>query len=41
MLKKIGEKAACMISHMKLWQHCVDSNEPIMILEHDAIFETI
>jgi GR25 family glycosyltransferase involved in LPS biosynthesis len=30
--------AACMISHMKLWQHCVDSNEPIMILEHDAIF---
>lgn len=30
--------AACMISHMRLWQHCVDINEPILILEHDAIF---
>lgn len=30
--------AACTISHMRLWQHCVDINEPILILEHDAIF---
>jgi GR25 family glycosyltransferase involved in LPS biosynthesis len=30
--------AACTISHMKLWQHCIDLNEPIMILEHDAYF---
>tara|TARA_R110000868_G_scaffold280521_1_gene540666 strand:+ start:795 stop:1697 length:903 start_codon:yes stop_codon:yes gene_type:complete len=29
---------ACMISHMRLWQHCIDINEPIMILEHDAYF---
>jgi hypothetical protein len=33
-------KAACTISHMRLWQHCIDINEPIMILEHDAIFRT-
>jgi hypothetical protein len=31
-------KAACTISHMRLWQHCIDINEPIMILEHDANF---
>lgn len=30
--------AACTISHMRLWQHCIDINEPILILEHDAIF---
>lgn len=30
--------AACTISHMRLWQHCIDINEPILILEHDALF---
>lgn len=30
--------AACTISHMRLWQHCIDINEPILILEHDAYF---
>jgi GR25 family glycosyltransferase involved in LPS biosynthesis len=30
--------AACTISHMKLWQHCIDLDEPILILEHDAYF---
>ena len=30
--------ASCSISHMRLWQHCIDINEPIMILEHDAYF---
>ena len=30
--------AACTISHMRLWQHCIDLDEPIMILEHDALF---
>ena len=29
---------ACTVSHMRLWQHCVDIKEPIMILEHDALF---
>lgn len=31
--------ASCSISHMRLWQHCIDINEPILILEHDAYFE--
>ena len=30
--------AACSISHMRMWQHCIDLNEPILILEHDAYF---
>lgn len=30
--------AACSISHMRLWQHCIDIDEPILILEHDAFF---
>jgi len=29
---------SCSISHMRLWQHCIDINEPIVILEHDAYF---
>lgn len=31
--------ACCFASHYLLWQMCVDLNEPILILEHDAIFE--
>jgi len=31
--------ASCTISHMRLWQHCIDIDEPILILEHDAFFE--
>jgi GR25 family glycosyltransferase involved in LPS biosynthesis len=30
--------AACSVSHMRLWQHGINIDEPIMILEHDAIF---
>jgi len=29
---------ACSISHMRLWQHCIDIDQPIMVLEHDAKF---
>ena len=29
---------ACAISHLKLWDLCVEKNEPIIILEHDAVF---
>jgi GR25 family glycosyltransferase involved in LPS biosynthesis len=32
------KKYACSISHMRLWKECADSDETIMILEHDAIF---
>lgn len=31
-------RIACMISHMRLWQKCIDLDEPIVVLEHDAIF---
>jgi GR25 family glycosyltransferase involved in LPS biosynthesis len=31
--------ASCSISHMRLWKHCIDIDEPIMILEHDAYFK--
>jgi GR25 family glycosyltransferase involved in LPS biosynthesis len=29
---------ACLRSHARLWLRCVQKNEPIMILEHDAMF---
>lgn len=29
---------ACFASHYRLWKHCVNLNEAILILEHDAIF---
>lgn len=29
---------ACTISHARLWQKCIELNEEIMILEHDALF---
>lgn len=31
---------ACALSHMRLWKKCLDDNEPIMVLEHDARFLT-
>jgi len=36
--KDVGKKVACSLSHMHLWNKCVEMNEPIMILEHDAVF---
>jgi hypothetical protein len=27
----------CWLSHFALWQQCADSNEPVVILEHDAL----
>ena len=32
------KKVACTISHMRLWDKCVTDNEPMIILEADAIF---
>ena len=29
---------AAFLSHFSLWKHCVDINEEITILEHDAVF---
>lgn len=31
-------KIGCSMSHMSLWQKCIEINEPILILEHDVIF---
>ena len=28
----------CFMSHYLLWNHCITRNEPILILEHDAVF---
>ena len=28
----------CFASHYKLWQRCIELNEPIIVLEHDAVF---
>jgi len=36
--KDIDKKIACSISHMKLWEKCVEMDEAIMILEHDSVF---
>ena len=32
------KKIACSLSHMHLWEKCVEMDESIMILEHDAVF---
>lgn len=29
---------ACTVSHMRLWQKCIDLHETIAVLEHDSIF---
>jgi GR25 family glycosyltransferase involved in LPS biosynthesis len=29
---------ACMVSHMRCWQMCIDLDETVVILEHDAEF---
>ena len=31
-------RMACALSHYMLWQKCQNSNEPILVLEHDAKF---
>lgn len=31
----------CFFSHWNLWNKCVELNEPIIILEHDAIIESV
>jgi GR25 family glycosyltransferase involved in LPS biosynthesis len=34
LLAKIG----CTLSHLLLWERCIELNEPLLILEHDAVF---
>lgn len=34
----LRNRIGCFMSHFYLWKHCVELNEPILILEHDAVF---
>jgi len=34
----IERRIACFLSHYFCWKEAVDTNEPVLILEHDAIF---
>lgn len=31
-------RVACAVSHYLLWQKCIDIDQPILVLEHDAVF---
>ena len=31
-------RMACFLSHFLLWEKCAESKEPLLILEHDAVF---
>jgi GR25 family glycosyltransferase involved in LPS biosynthesis len=31
-------RVACFLSHYTLWKMCLEKNQPIIVLEHDAIF---
>ena len=36
----LAAKIGCSMSHYLLWQRCVDMDETMLILEHDAIFQS-
>ena len=36
--KSLEAKMACSMSHYLLWKLCVELDEPVLILEHDAVF---
>lgn len=36
--KNFKAKVACSLSHYMLWKKCVEINEDLLILEHDAVF---
>jgi GR25 family glycosyltransferase involved in LPS biosynthesis len=33
-----NKRVACFMSHHRLWTKCVELDEPILVLEHDAVF---
>lgn len=35
---RLGPRLGCAMSHMLLWELCADRGEPILVLEHDAVF---
>jgi len=34
------KRIACFLSHYRLWKHCVERDEDLLILEHDAYFKS-
>ena len=36
--RNIGARIGCALSHYELWNQCLQVQEPIVILEHDAVF---
>jgi len=36
--KNHANRVACMISHMRCWKMCAEGSDPIVVLEHDALF---
>jgi GR25 family glycosyltransferase involved in LPS biosynthesis len=36
---RLAPRIACAMSHRLLWERCRDAGEPVLILEHDAVFE--
>ncbi len=37
-LAKLKRKIGCSMSHFLLWTRCVETDTPMLILEHDAVF---
>lgn len=37
-LADLDSKIGCSMSHYLLWKYCIERNEPLLILEHDAVF---
>ena len=35
---KLEPRVGCAMSHYLLWERCAESGEPILVLEHDAVF---
>ena len=36
----VPTEVACFLSHRKMWEKCVELNEPIYVIEDDAIINT-
>ncbi len=37
-LRSLDAQCSCLLSHYSLWQKAIDLNEPVLVLEHDAVF---
>ena len=37
--KDVRMRMGCSLSHYQLWERCVQAGEPMLILEHDAVFD--